>query len=226
VPGGASGDFEPAHRRSPGYLMPAGISVSIVESEPHVSQLLSHWIRSAEGFCLLSYHSAAESALAAVPQEGPAIVLVDMGLPGFSGLNCIRQLKPVLQQTQFVVLVSELDSEHLFNALAAGGSGYLLKQSPRVELLAALRHVHAGGSPINSELAKRVVHFFSHQSSQQTRTAAELSPRENRLLRFLAAGFSLDEVADKLRISPLMVSTYVRSIYEKLHRQAGGAVPP
>jgi DNA-binding NarL/FixJ family response regulator len=204
----------------------AGISVCLVENDPQISQLLSDWIRTTEGFCLLSYHSTAETASTAVPRERPAVVLADEGLPDFGALNCIRHLKPILQQTQFVMLVSEQDTEHIFNALAAGASGYLLKQTPRAELLAGLRHVHAGGSPINAELSKRLLHFFHHQSSQQTRAAAELSPREKRLLQLMAADFSVDEVADKLRISPPMVSTYIRSIYEKLHLQARARILP
>ena len=196
-----------------------GICVSIIEDDPQTSQILSDGIRRAEGFCLLSYHSTPDSALTALPQERPAIVLIDIGLPGFSALNCVRQLKPVLQQTQFVMLLADQDAEHIFNALGAGASGYLLKQTPHTEVLAALQDIHAGGSPINSEIAKRVLHFFHHQSSQSAHAAAELSPRENRMLRLLASGSSFNEVAENLRISLLMVRTYIRSIYEKLHLQ-------
>jgi DNA-binding NarL/FixJ family response regulator len=231
LPSGASRDFDAAVTiqslpMAPTQMNLAGISVCIVENDPQISQFLSDWIRTADGFCLLSYHSTAETALTAVPHERPAVVLVDVSLPGLSALNCIRQLKPILPQTQFVVLVSEQDSECIFSALAAGASGYLLKQTSRNELLAGLRHVYAGGSPINAELSQRLLHFFHLQSSPQTQAAAEPSPRENHLLRFLAAGFSLDEVADKLRISPAMVSTYIRSIYEKLHFQAGAGILP
>ncbi len=231
LPAGAAGDFDPAGRvqpqsRSSSRLTSAGISVSIVENDSQTSQLLSDWIRAAEGFCLLSYHRTAETALAVVPQEKPGVVLIEIGQPGVSALNCIRQLKPLVPQTQFVVRVAERDTEHIFNALAAGASGYLLKQTPRAEFFAALRHIHAGGSPINSELAKRVIHFFHHQSPQRAHAAAELSPRENRLLRLLAGGASCNEAAKSLNIGLPMVSTYIRSIYEKLHLQAGGGIRP
>jgi DNA-binding NarL/FixJ family response regulator len=204
----------------------AGICVSIVGNDPQTSQLVSDWIRAAEGFCLFSHHTTAETALAALRQEKPAIVLMDIGLPGVSALNCIRQLKPSLQQTQFVPLVAEQNTDHIFNALAAGASGYLPTKTPRAELLAALRHIHAGGSPINVELSKKILHFFQQQSPRPVYAAAEPSPREKRLLRLLASGSSFNEVAASLNIDQPMVSTYIRSIYEKVHLQAVGAILP
>src|SRR3954464_11569629 len=117
LPGGASGDFDPPDRIQPQSTSSsrgasAGISVSIVENDPQTSQLLSDWIRAAEGFCLLSYHSTAETALAVVPQEKPGVVLIEIDQPGVSALNCIRQLKSLVPQTQFVVRVAERDTEH------------------------------------------------------------------------------------------------------------------
>ena len=166
---------------------------------------------------MLSSHRTAEDALAAVPDEKPAIVLIDLELPGGSALKCVRQLKAVLPQTEFVIVLDHYDSEHIFNALLAGATGYLLKRTSPAEFLALLQHIHAGGSPINDELAKGILHFFHHQSSRPVQAAVELSPREKRLLQLLSGGSSYNEVADNLRISLPMVSTYVRSIYEKLH---------
>jgi DNA-binding NarL/FixJ family response regulator len=210
--------------RSSASATSTGVSVSIVERDPQTSQFLSDWIRSAEGFSLLSYHSTVETALASLPDEKPAIVLIDIGLPGLSTLHCIRELKPALPQIQFVVLVDNQDTEPIFNALAAGASGYVMKQIARAELLEALRHIHAGGSPINREIAQRVLRFFHHSSSPPAHAGAELSPRENRLLRLLAAGSSREQAAGSLNMDLPMVSTYIRSIYEKLHVQAAGAM--
>ncbi len=196
-----------------------GISVAMIEHDLQTGRLLSDWVQSAGGFCLLSYHSTAEGALSTLPDEKPAIVLIDVELAGESALDHIRQLKLVLQHTQIVILLACYDTEYVFNAIIAGATGYALKRTSCAELLASLRHIHAGGSPINGELARRVLQFFHHQASRPAHAVAELSPREKRLLQLLSDGSSSSEVANSLHISLPMVSTYIRSIYEKVHLQ-------
>ena len=201
----------------PRRIQPAGISVSIVENDPHSSQLLSDLIRRTNGFSFVNSHSSVESALASLPVEKPSIVLISSDLPGHGAITLIRQLKPLLQQTQIIMLTGDEDSERIFDALVVGATGYLRAQTSRAELLAALKLIHAGGSPISSPIAKKVLQSFQNQSRL---TAAELSPRENRLLRLLAGGSSCDEAAQLLNISLPMVSTYIRSTYEKLQVQS------
>jgi DNA-binding NarL/FixJ family response regulator len=201
----------------PTKSQPVGISVSLVAANRDTSHL-SNWIQSAEGFSLLSRHNTASSALAALPKEKPAIVLMDIDPPDLSATGCLQRLKAILEQTQFVVLMADEDTDKIFNAFAAGASGYLLKQTPRDDLLATVKHIHAGGSPMNSSIAARVLNSFQHESLGDN--AAELSPRENRLLRLLARGSSNREAATALNISLPMVSTYIRSIYDKLHLHA------
>lgn len=201
---------------SAGAKLP-GISVAIVEPDLQTGQLFSDWVQSAGGFCLLSYHSTAEGTLLTLPDQKPGIVLIGFEVPGESALDRIRQLKLVLQHTQIVILLARYDTEYVFNAIIAGATGYALKGTPCAELLANLRHIHAGGSPINRELARRVLQFFQDQRSGPAHATAELSPREKRLLRLLSDGSSSSEVANSLQISLPMVSTYIRSIYEKVH---------
>jgi DNA-binding NarL/FixJ family response regulator len=140
---------------------------------------------------------------------------MDINLPGMNGVECVRQLKQVLPRTQVIMLTVYEDTENIFNALAAGASGYLLKRTPREELLAAIRDVHQGGSPMTTHIARKVVQSFQ-QSAVSAQQTEELSPREREVLDCLAQGFLYKEIADKLGISYETVHTYIRRIYEKL----------
>jgi len=192
------------------------IAVSIVEDDAPVRSMLADWIQQAPGFRCASEHASAESALAAFPVEKPAVVLMDINLPGISGIECVRRLKPLLPGTQFIMLTVYEDAEHIFNALAVGACGYLLKRLSRAELLAALRDVQAGGSPMTSNIARKVVQSFERPANQSGE-AMELSSREREVLELLARGYLYKEIADLLHISGPTVNTYIRRIYEKLH---------
>jgi DNA-binding NarL/FixJ family response regulator len=133
-----------------------------------------------------------------------------------SGIECVRRLKPLLPETQFVMLTVYEDADHIFDALAAGACGYLLKQTPFNELLNALKEVHAGGSPMTSNIARKVVQSFQ-QFHPASSDAEELSPREHEVLDLLARGYLYKEIAEALGISVPTVNTYIRRIYEKLH---------
>lgn len=194
------------------------ISVSIVEDDAQTRQILSDWIRRADGFRFVSEHGTAESAMTNLPKENPTVVLTDINLPGLNGIECVRRLKSVLPETQFVMLTVYEDADHIFHALSAGATGYLLKHTPRGELLAALKQVHAGGSPMTSNIARKVVQSFQqHPPPASAPETSELSPRENEVLDLLARGYLYKEIADSLDISLPTVSTYIRRIYEKLH---------
>lgn len=191
------------------------IGVSIIEDDPPARQILADWINHTDGFICRSEHPTAESALHSLPGERPAVALVDINLPGLSGIECVRRLKPVLPQTQFVMLTVYEDADHIFDALSAGAVSYLLKQTAREELIAALRDVQEGGSPMTSSIARKVVQSFQPQSPSSSPNA--LSPREKEVLDLLARGYSYKEIAEALRVSLPTVSTYIRRIYEKLH---------
>lgn len=193
------------------------IRVSIVEDDAPARDILARWLRRAEGFQCVGEHATTESALVGLPREKPDVVLTDINLPGLNGIECVRRLKPLLPQTQFVMLTVYEDADHIFEALKAGASGYLLKQTPRAELLAALRQVHAGGSPMTSNIARKVVQSFQQPAATPAADAAELSAREREVLDLLARGYLYKEIADALGISLPTVNTYIRRIYEKLH---------
>jgi DNA-binding NarL/FixJ family response regulator len=192
------------------------IAVSIVEDDGPARQILAGWINRAKGFHCVGEHATAESALERLSLEKPEVVLMDINLPGLSGIECVRQLKLRLPGTQFVMLTVYEDADHIFDALSAGASGYLLKRASREGLLAALLDVHAGGSPMTSSIARKIVQSF-RQSPSGAPSTPELSQREQEVLGLLARGYACKEIADALGISVTTVSTYVRRIYEKLH---------
>jgi DNA-binding NarL/FixJ family response regulator len=191
------------------------ITVSIVEDDPSVRTILDGWIRDSEDFHCLSDYSDAESAIKQLPVEKPSVVLMDVNLPGISGIECVRRLKPLLPDTQFVMLTVHEENNYIFDALAAGASGYLLKQTDFDKLLEALKEVHGGGSPMSSSIARKVVQFF-RGLPPSTETAETLSPREYEVLDLLARGSLYKEIAKSLGISYRTVNTHIRRIYEKL----------
>jgi len=200
------------------------VTVSIVEDDPQSRKIIAGWIDRASGFRLAGQWGDAESALKLLPEQKPDVVLMDINLPGINGVEAVRQLKAVLPATQFVMLTVYEDADHIYNALSAGATGYLLKQTPREELLSALGDVHRGGSPMTSNIARKVVQSFK-QISAPVPAGEELSPREQEVLELLARGYLYKEIADRLNISVPTVNTYIRRMYEKLHvRSRGQAV--
>ena len=188
----------------------------VVEDDPSVRNILRSWIESAAGFVCLGVFPDVESALPQIARAKPNVVLVDVNLPGLSGIECVRRLKPETPTTQFVMLTVYEDSNHIFDALSAGATGYLIKTTSRDALIAALREVHAGGSRMSGNIARKVVQSL-HQASTAPRAIDELSKRENEVLALLAQGYLYKEIADTLGISLETVNTYIRRIYEKLH---------
>jgi DNA-binding NarL/FixJ family response regulator len=196
----------------------APVRVSIVEDDTPSRLILADWVAHAEGFEFVSGFACAEDSLAELPRQKPDVVLMDIKLPGMSGVECVRQLKPQLPQTQFVMHTVYEDSNHIFDALQSGATGYLLKQSAHDELMAALKYVHAGGSPMTSYIARRVAQCFSNTPPPSAKDESQfLSPREREVLDMLARGFLYKEIAEALNISVRTVDTYIRRIYEKLH---------
>lgn len=164
--------------------------------------------------CAGSYPDG-ESALGGLPVDRPDVVLLDINLPGMNGIECMRLLKSGIPAAQFIMLTAYQDDERIFESLAIGASGYLLKRSPPVAILEAVTEVHGGGSPMSSYIARRVVQSFSAKPSTPAGTAS-LSPREVEVLTLLSRGFLYKEISDELKISIDTVRTHLRRIYEKL----------
>jgi DNA-binding NarL/FixJ family response regulator len=193
------------------------IAVSIVEDDPGVRSSLVKLINSSPGYRCVSQHSSAESALEEIPKLKPDVTLMDINLPGLNGVECVRKLKPQLPRTQVIMLTVYQNTDNIFKALAAGATGYMLKQTPPAELLAAIRDVNAGGSPMNSHIARKIVQSFQEPTAAPHDESEALSPREAEVLDLLAKGFLYKEIADQMKISYATVHTHIRHVYEKLH---------
>lgn len=194
-------------------------TIAIVEDDANLSGNLSEYLSATRKFRCVGNHANAEDAIQKLPEVKPQIVLMDINLGGMDGIECVRKLKPVLPETQFVMLTVFEDSEKIFKALAAGASGYLLKRQPPAKLLEALHEVLAGGAPMSAPIARKVVASFLVKPVV-TDDMAQLSEREREVLDCLAKGFAYKQIAEQLGIRIDTVRTYIRRIYEKLHVQS------
>ena len=192
------------------------ITVSIVEDSEKLRGTLARVIGRSPGLECSSQHGSAEEALKELPAIKPQVVLMDINLPGINGVECVRQLKPLLPQTQVIMLTVYEDTDNIFNALAAGASGYMLKRSPTAELVQGIQDVLKGGSPMTMHIARKVVQSFQRAPAAPSPVTENLSEREQQVLDLLSQGLIYKEIADKIGVSYETVHTYVRRIYEKL----------
>jgi len=191
------------------------ITVSIVEDSDKLRETLVRVLNRADGFSCVSNYANAEDALKDLPQAKPDVVLMDINLPGMNGVECVRQLKKVAPEIQVMMLTVYEDTENIFDALAAGASGYMLKRTAGKELLEAILEVKRGGSPMTTHIARKVVQSFQRSAAAVAETES-LSEREQQVLDLLSQGLIYKEIAEKLGISYETVHTYIRRIYEKL----------
>jgi len=192
------------------------ISVSIVDDDEGQRDSIEQFLKTARGFRCVSTYRSAQEAIDGVPRDRPDVVLMDINMPRVDGIECTRRLKVAVPGVQILMLTVYEDTDKIFNALAAGASGYLLKRAAPPQLLEAIREVHAGGSPMSGPIARKVVQSFQ-QRSPAGKEAEALSPREQQVLEFLAKGYAYKQIGDELGVSMDTTRTYIRRIYEKLH---------
>ena len=195
------------------------ITVSIVDDEKELRQSITTFVNGSPGFQCISSYSTGETALKGLFADKPDVVLMDINLGGMSGIECVERLKAQVPEMQILMLTIYEDTDQIFNALSAGASGYLLKRSSPTKLLQAIREVHAGGAPMSSSIARKVVASFQ-KSKQTSEKQTHLSPREEAVLTCLAKGLTYKAIADQLDISIDTIRTYLRRIYTKLHVQS------
>jgi len=191
-------------------------TVAIVEDNPNIRRSLREWVDSAPGYKCICDCDNAETALKEVPRLKPDVVLMDIHLPGESGIACTARLKSIMPKLQVIVVTVYRDRDLLFQALKAGASGYLLKRSSPEELLRAISEVQSGGAPMTGEIARMVVETFQRPLTE-THPASELSAREMEILDLVAKGLTNKEIGPKLNISYDTVRAHLRNIYERLH---------
>jgi len=192
------------------------ISVAIVEDNPEVRRNLSRYIDGAPGFRCTHLCASAEEALRMIPQAPPDVVLMDIQLPGLSGIACTASLKASLPSLPVMMLTVYEDTDAIFRALKAGASGYLLKRSDPSKLLEAIKELHHGGAPMTDQIARKVIESF-HQTKPAEHPQDKLTAREEEILRLLANGYVTKEIADKLAITSATVRFHLKHIYDKLH---------
>ncbi|HMG68634.1 MAG TPA: response regulator transcription factor [Chitinophagaceae bacterium] len=194
------------------------ISLSIVEDLDEVREGLKQFISLSPEFKVLDTFKTGEEALEAIPKLKPDIVIMDINLPGMNGIDCIRNMKDKVPQTQFMMFTVYENDEKVFEALKAGASGYLLKNTGLIQMIEALKELHTGGSPMSANIARKLVTVFREQEKKSIPIEA-LSNRENEILQLLSKGLLYKEIADKLSIAVSTVRQHIHNIYEKLHVQ-------
>lgn len=194
------------------------IAIGIVEDLEDIRKELETIIRSSPDFLLLGSFSCAEDAIAGLAELRPDIIIMDINLPGINGIECIRKLSSKCPSAQFMMFTIYENSEQVFEALEAGATGYLLKNTPYDKILESLLELKNGGSPMSAHIARKVVASFRRTGSASAE-ADSLTQRENGVLELLSKGYLYKEIATKLGISTGTVRQHIHKIYEKLHVQ-------
>jgi DNA-binding NarL/FixJ family response regulator len=195
------------------------IKVSIVEDSRGTRESLTELIGRAPGLRCVGAHANGEQALQSIPQEIPDVVLMDINLPGMSGIECVSRLKARLPKLQVLMLTTYEESDLIFDSLRSGASGYLLKNMLPSELIQAVEQVHSGGAPMSMQIARKVVNHFQ-QIKRPSSEVEKLTKREQEILALLAKGYLYKEIADHLGISLSTVRAHLHTVYEKLHVQS------
>ena len=195
------------------------IKVSIIEDIEDIRQGFYFLINTADEFQCIGSYSNGEEALADLAKNTPDVVIMDIGLPGMSGIECCRQIKIHYPSIQIMICTVFEDDERLFSALSAGASGYILKRTSPSVLLDSIKEIYNGGSPMTSQIARKVVATLQNPPKKNNHSEASihLSGREMEILQFLADGFRNKEIAMKLNLSIHTVKSHIYHIYEKLH---------
>jgi DNA-binding NarL/FixJ family response regulator len=190
------------------------ISVSIVEDIPEVRMSVEKYIAASENFVFEKAYSNAESAVKDAIENHPDIIIMDINLPGMNGIDCIAEIKKTNSKSQFLIFTVFEDDDKIFDALKVGAMGYLLKKTPKDQLLEALLDLHNGGSPMSTSIARKVIQSFSKVSVSNYENA--ISKKEREVIELLAKGFLYKEIGDKLSISLNTVKQHLHNIYKKL----------
>ncbi len=195
------------------------ITFSIVDDDAGLRDSIVRYLTAQGGFICVGQYGRAQDALARLPAESPAVVLMDIKMKGMDGIECVRRLKEKMPEILVIMLTVFDDDDLIFDALMAGASGYLLKRQPPESLLEAIRELLAGGSPMSATIARKVVRLLQRSAGPVKPGDATrwlLSDRQREILERLAAGESYKIIADKMGLSIHTVRGYIRRIYEKL----------
>lgn len=191
------------------------IKVSLVEDNDKIRNGIAMLINGSAGYSCVSTYSNGEDAIISIPKLKPDVVLMDINLPGMSGIECVEKLKGKLPDLQIMMITVYEEDEQIFKSLLAGASGYILKRTPPAELLEAIKELSEGGSPMSAQIARKVVDAF-RKIGKSSKETENLSEREMEILSCVAKGFQDQEIAEKYFLSVQTVRTHLRNIYKKL----------
>ncbi len=191
--------------------------VALVEDQVGIRESWVELIESFPEFSCTAICASGEEALQIIPGAGPDIILMDIYLPGMSGVECTARLKRMLPETQIIILTAVADEELIFSALEAGADGYLLKRTKPADLRAALLDVMNGGAPMTSVIARRVVRYFRQKRKTMVDEGVNLTAREEEVLALLSKGHSNKEIAEMLSLRLDTIASYLKVIYKKMH---------
>ncbi len=197
----------------------ASIRVSIVEDDSSIRETLRSLFIFEDGMEAFTVHSTAEDALLRLRENCPDVVIMDINLPGQSGIDCVRQMSQYCTRSQFLMYTVHDDDHRVFEALKAGANGYILKSSTPDEILTAVRELNEGGSPMSAHVARRVVTQLRPVKQERNSSGDLLSTRENEVLALLAEGLLYKEIGDRLGITVGTIKQHIHRIYEKMHVQ-------
>lgn len=192
------------------------IKIEIIEDETEIAEHVKYLIDREDDMTCSKIYPNADFGLNRIPYSNPQIVIVDIGLPEKNGIDCVKELRPLVPNTQFLMYTVFDQNDELFDALKAGASGYLLKSKNDVAIIHAIRELHAGGSPMSPSIARKVTEFFVNRSSGSKKLEV-LSLREKDILSLLAKGFQYKEIADHLSLKTGTIKQHIHRIYKKLH---------
>jgi DNA-binding NarL/FixJ family response regulator len=195
------------------------IRVSIVEDNRGTRESLAELLGRSPALRFVGAHPDGEQALRSIPAERPDVVLMDINLPGMSGVECVGHLKEQMPKLQVLMLTTYDENDLIFDSLRKGASGYLLKNMPPAEILQAVEQVHAGGAPMSMKIARKVVTHFQ-QIKTPSSEVEKLTKREHEILALLARGYLYKEIGDQLGITLSTVRAHLHAVYEKLHVQS------
>jgi DNA-binding NarL/FixJ family response regulator len=195
------------------------ITVSIVEDIRGTRENLVTLLNGEPGLRCLNAYASGEDAVRGIPQDKPDVALVDIKLPGMSGIECVARLKKTMPELRLLMLTTYEEHDLIFNSLRAGASGYILKQMLHGELVQAIEQVHSGGAPMSMQIARKLVNYFN-QLPPPASGVETLTQREHEILELLSKGYFYKEIGTQLGISMNTVRTHLKHIYEKLHVQS------
>ncbi|MCD6012837.1 MAG: DNA-binding response regulator [Flavipsychrobacter sp.] len=192
------------------------IRVAVIEDQKDTRDMLAVLINGSEGYKCVATYENGEDAISAIPELEPDVVMVDIHLPGLTGIESVRKLKALCPEMQFIMCTSLEDPENIFNALQAGATGYLTKSTTPTKILEAIADAYNGGAPMSSQIARKVLTFFQAKEEKVNKELDKLSAREQEILDYLSKGYRYKEIASLLFINIETVRKHIHNIYEKL----------